>query len=145
MARYKQGFFVPKNPEKYLGDPSKIYYRSSWEQRFFGWCDTHTSVLSWGSETVVIPYIKPTDGKQHRYFMDIIMKYRKRDGSIVTEIIEIKPSSQTKPPRKKRNGKSNLNEQITFAVNVAKWKAATIWAKERGIKFRIMTEKELFR
>lgn len=145
MARFKQGFFKPQNKDKYLGDPTKIYYRSSWELKFMYWADSHSGVIKWNSEGVVIPYIKPTDQKSHRYFMDFYIEYKNRSGKIIKEIIEVKPSSQTKPPRKKRSGKSNLYEQVTYAVNIAKWQAATKWAKKRGIKFRIMTEKELFR
>lgn len=111
----------------------------------FFWADNHTGVVKWGSEIVVIPYIKPTDNKQHRYFVDILLFYKNKQGKLIKELIEIKPSSQTKAPRKKRSGKSNLYEQVTYAVNIAKWQAATKWAKKRGINFRIMTEKELFR
>jgi len=145
MARFKQGFYHPTNKEKYIGDISKIYYRSSWELKFMHWCDKHTGVIKWNSEGIVIPYTKPTDHKQHRYFIDFYLEYKNKAGKIIKEIIEVKPSSQTKAPRKKRNGKSNLYEQVTYAVNIAKWQAATKWAKKRGINFRIMTEKELFR
>ena len=33
MATYK-GFFKPKNPQKYNGDPTNIIYRSRWELKF---------------------------------------------------------------------------------------------------------------
>jgi hypothetical protein len=128
-----------------MGDITKIEYRSSWEQKFFIWCDKHSGVLKWGSEVVVIPYKKPTDNKMHRYFVDIMLVYKNKAGKVVKELIEIKPEAQTKAPRRKKNGKSNVYEQVTYAINIAKWQAATKWANERGIKFRILTEKQLFR
>ena len=45
-----------KNPKKYLGDHTKVVYRSLWERRFMVFCDSNSSVISWGSEEVVVPY-----------------------------------------------------------------------------------------
>jgi hypothetical protein len=36
-----------------------------------------------------------------------------------------------------------LKEQITYATNTAKWKAATEWAKKHGYKFTIVTELDI--
>lgn len=33
--KYKQGKYLLQNPEKYLGDPTNVIYRSSWEFFFF--------------------------------------------------------------------------------------------------------------
>ena len=33
--KYKQGKYILINKEKYLGDPTNIIYRSSWEFFFF--------------------------------------------------------------------------------------------------------------
>ncbi|MFM2010951.1 MAG: hypothetical protein RLZZ479_1342, partial [Bacteroidota bacterium] len=30
-STYRQGYYVLNNPDKYIGDPTKIIYRSSWE------------------------------------------------------------------------------------------------------------------
>ena len=48
--KYKQGFYYPKNPNKYVGDVDNIVYRSSWELRVFKWMDDNPSVLEWASE-----------------------------------------------------------------------------------------------
>ena len=32
MSKFYQGFFEPKNPQKYLGT-KRIIYRSSWEKK----------------------------------------------------------------------------------------------------------------
>lgn len=141
--RFKQGYYHPKHPEKYIGDVNHIVYRSSWELKFNQFLDNNPNVLQWGSEIVVIPYVKPTDGKMHKYYVDYFIKYRDVHGNEQTELIEIKPKSQVNQPSKRRN--QQLYEAITFAINQSKWAAATKFAESRGWKFRIITEQELFR
>ena len=69
--RFKQGKYIPRNPNKYKGDPRNIIYRSSWEHKFMLWCDQqNSSVQEWGSEEIVIPYVSPVDGKRHKYYPD---------------------------------------------------------------------------
>lgn len=143
-SHWKQGKFIPKHPEKYLGSIDNITYRSGWELKMMNWLDSgNPNIISWNSESVIIPYIKPTDGKMHRYFVDFYLKYKNKKGQIIQEIIEIKPYAQTRPPRKK--SKNQLNENLTYAINCAKWESAARWCRKRGLKFRIVTEKELFR
>lgn len=139
------GRFTPKNPHKYKGDPTKITYRSRWEFNFMKTIDSHPDVLEWSSEEVIIPYISPIDNRMHRYFVDFWVKKRTVDGSIETEIIEIKPKSQTVPP-KVQSGKPSkryINEVYTWGVNSAKWKAAQNYAQSQGWKFKIFTEDHL--
>ena len=142
--KYYQGRFKPKNPKKYLGDPTNIIYRSGWELKFMRFCDNHPNVIQWGSEEVVIPYISPIDGKVHRYFTDFIVKQLNTMGKKETLIIEVKPKAQTRPPEKKsRVTKRYLTEVKTWGVNQAKWKAANEFCKDRGWKFKIVTETDL--
>jgi hypothetical protein len=142
--KYYQGRFKPKNPKKYLGDPTNIIYRSGWELKFMRFCDSHPNVIQWGSEEVVIPYISPIDGKVHRYFTDFIVKQLNTMGKKETLIIEVKPKAQTRPPEKKsRVTKRYLTEVKTWGVNQAKWKAANEFCKDRGWKFKIVTETDL--
>ena len=143
MAEYHQGKFVPRNPSKYIGNVNDICYRSGWERKFMIWCDTTPSVLSWGSEEVVIPYISPVDNRPHRYFVDFIIKYKTSTGEIKKALVEIKPKAQTMLPKQRKRTQRYLEEVKTYAVNQAKWKYADEWAKDRGIEFRILTEKEL--
>ena len=51
------GRYIAKKPKKYRGDPHKIIYRSLWERKFMVYCDTTESVIEWGSEEVIIPYL----------------------------------------------------------------------------------------
>ena len=138
-----KGWFKPKNPQKYKGDPNSIVFRSSWEHRVMKWFDEHPQVEWWGSEELVIPYISPVDNKKHRYFPDFIAKMRKIDGSIMTYVIEVKPDKQTRPPDPRKKGKRYLSEVTTWGINEAKWKAAKEFCADRKWKFMIMTEKEL--
>ena len=138
------GRFKPSNPGKYKGDPTNIIYRSLWERKFMVWCDLNENVLEWGSEEIIIPYISPVDGRVHRYFPDFYVRARTRDGRSTKLIIEVKPKSQTQPPKKqKRVTKKYLTEVKTYAVNDAKWKAAREYCADRKMSFVILTEKEL--
>ena len=136
--------FRPSNPRKYMGDPTNIICRSSWERKMCQWCDTQPNVLKWASEEFSIPYVSPKDGKVHRYYPDFLIEYRDTSGKIKKQIIEVKPKRQTKPPeRKSRVTKSYLYEAATYEINMAKWKAAVEFAKDNGIEFKIITEDEL--
>ena len=149
MTRRKtcQGRYIPKNPGKYVGNVNTIQYRSSYEYYAFKVFDLHPDVVEWSSESVVIPYISPKDGKQHRYFVDIYVKYKTKDGKYRVELIEIKPYSQTQPPKHGNKAKKStiVESQLTWEVNKSKWKAASEYAKKRGWTFRIITEKELWK
>ena len=90
------GRFIPKNPQKYVGDPKNIIYRSSWECKVMSWLDKNNDILSWASEELIVPYVSPVDGKWHRYFPDFLVKVRTKDGKTKTMMLEVKPKKQTK-------------------------------------------------
>ena len=146
MTPYK-GRFVPKNPQKYKGDPTKIVYRSSWELRFMNYIDTNPNIIQWASEELFIPYKSPLDGKWHRYFPDFIIKMRDKEGKISTKMIEIKPRSQSVPPTVKKNGskptKKYLREVATYGINMAKWEAAKEYCDDHNWQFVVLTEKDV--
>lgn len=134
QGRYRISF-----PQKYKGDPNNIIYRSSWEYKFMKWCDITPSVLEWGSEEIVIPYISPVDGKRHRYFPDFYVKLENKK-----YLVEVKPLKQTKEPKpRKRMTKQYINEVVTWSVNQAKWKAAREFCADYNWEFMLITEKEL--
>lgn len=141
--KFCQGKYTLRYPEKYMGDKENIRYMSSWELYMHRFFDNNKNVIRWGSETIVIKYIKPTDGKVHRYLVDYYVEYKDKNGKVRVELIECKPHKQT-VPSKARKSKSKLFEDITYAVNVAKWKSAKKYAEDRGWSFRIVTEKSLF-
>lgn len=109
--------------------------------------DNNTQVLKWSSEETKIPYIHPLDGRVHHYYPDYYVEYINKHGEVVREMIEVKPKNQTTAPTKSR-GKSNktmLYEQQTWAINQSKWKYAMDWCQKRDIKFRVLTERALFK
>jgi hypothetical protein len=148
MARnYKQGHYKPIHPEKYIGDLEKIVYRSGWEQKVNKFLDCNVNITHWSSEPFPIKYLKPTDKRIHRYYVDYFVEYRDANGNILRELWEVKPKKETKPPRnsKKKSAKTKLYEDVTYAVNQAKWKAAAYFCKKHNMTFRIMTEDQIFR
>ena len=138
------GRFKPRNPQKYIGDPNNIIYRSSWECKMMSWLDQNPSIISWASEELIVPYISPVDNRKHRYFPDFIVKMRTKDGTLKTMMLEVKPKKQTiQPEIRKRITKQYLAEVQTWGVNQAKWKAATEYCLDRGWEFRLITEEHL--
>jgi hypothetical protein len=138
------GRFIPKNPQKYIGDSNNIIYRSSWEAKVMNWLDQNPSILSWASEEMTVPYISPVDGRWHRYFPDFVVKVRTKENTLKTMMLEVKPKRQTEEPeKKKRITKQYINEVKTYGVNQSKWKAATEFCIDRGWEFKIITEDHL--
>ena len=139
------GKYIPKNPQKYLGDPNNIVYRSLWERTLMVKLDEREDVLNWGSEEMNIPYRSPLDNKIHRYFPDFIAKMRKADGTTFIRMIEVKPHAQSVEPTKpKKVTKRFINEVMTWGVNKAKWDAARAYCADKGWEFTVITEKELY-
>ena len=145
MSKYHQGRYKLINPQKYAGDPTKVYYRSSWERRFMLYCDRSDNILEWGSEEIIIPYRSPLDGRIHRYYPDFYIKVKQHDGTIKKMIIEVKPKSQTVPPTStpKRKTKSWYNSIKEWGKNSAKWESAREYCADRNLEFKILTEDHL--
>lgn len=144
MAHPEPRRWIPKHPEKYMGDPTNIWARSSWEIRFLNWCDNNKAIIKYCSEEIVIPYRCPTDSRIHRYFVDFLIKVKTKNNEIKTFLIEVKPSNQVKPPKYPgKQTKRYITESMTFMKNQAKWEAATRYAEDRGWAFKVITEYEL--
>jgi len=139
-----KGKYVVNDTSKYVGDSTKVIYRSLWERRFMVYCDTNDKILKWASETVIVPYISPVDNKPHKYYVDFIIEYVGKNKETLVSLIEIKPKKQCKcPPKRKKVTRSYLNEMKTWEVNKSKWKYAKEYAKQRGWTFKILTENDL--
>ena len=140
MAKSYRGLYRPTNPKKYVGNTNQIVYRSLLERRFMRYCDLNTDILYWASEELAVRYYSPLDKKYHRYFPDFIVKTINND----KYMIEIKPSRQAvkpKPPKKKT--KSYMRESFEYIKNQAKWQAAKAYCEDKGMEFKIITEKDL--
>ena len=145
--RYKQGVFHAQNIDKYRGK-SPIILRSSYEFKFAHFVDTTPSVLKWGSESVVVRYNDSSrGGSTHRYIIDFNMTVRETNGKIVSYLVEIKPYKFTIPPKKTGRMKQSTYDNLvmTWKRNTSKWEAASNYAKLKGAKFVVLTEKHLFR
>lgn len=137
-----KGLFKPTNPQKYLGDPGRIAFRSSWELRLMSMLDRTPAILQWASEEFSIPYKSPLDGRVHRYYPDFLVVYRNAQGGITREIVEVKPASED--PTQPIRGKMTPQRAQALAVNQAKWDAARAFAEAQGMTFRVATEKTMF-
>jgi hypothetical protein len=138
MKKFAQGVYQIKNPEKYVGR-GLPRYRSGWEHAFMRFADTNENILQWASESISIPYRNPITGKMSNYIPDFLVTYRTKDNQIRAEIIEIKPKSQSLIEEKQ-----SQRDRAIVAVNYAKWSAAEKWCKKAGLKFRVVTEDQIF-
>jgi len=148
-GRVRQGYFVPKNPEKYKGDPTQIIYRSGWEFKFLKYCDENPLVIQYASEPIGIKYWNSIDRKESTYWIDCYMKTVDPKGNTKEWLIEIKPNKYILPPK----SPNTLTEKQTYnyvrhakayIVNSEKFAAAKAYAKAHNMKFGIITENFLF-
>lgn len=139
MGKWAQGFYTPKNPEKYIGKHTPKY-RSGWELTFMTFCDTNKNVLYWASESLVVPYRNPLTGKKANYIPDFFVVYQNKYGKQIAEVVEIKPKKQSLIESKVASAK----DKAIVAVNYAKWGAAAAYCKQQGFTFRVITEDDLF-
>ena len=79
MAKWAQGIYTPKHPEKYIGGHSPKY-RSGWEQRVMMFLDENKHITHWASEAIAIPYRNPLTGKMSRYIPDFFVVYENKIG-----------------------------------------------------------------
>ena len=165
-THFHQGYFIPTlHPEKCL--TKENIYRSSWEQKFFDWCDRCDAVVRWASEPVKVEYLNPVTNieyckknnldpknpvywKKANYYVDAWIEIKKKDDDSIRKIfIEIKPYAETQKP-KPVSPNASLKEikafnraAMTYLVNQAKWKAADAEFKKRNCEFMVVTEKTL--
>lgn len=163
-SRYHQGYYIPKHPEKCL--TKENIYRSGWEVKFFRWCDENSNVVRWASEPVAIKYKNPISNLKYclehnlnpkdprywktcNYYTDVWIELKTKEGNIRKIFIEIKPYSQTIPPKPINENapikehKAYNRQAETYLVNQAKWQAAVREFAARGCEFMIVTEKSL--
>lgn len=153
MYNNYQGWYKILNPSKFirpLDEHMKSYkngevnFKSRLELKAIKYADYNKFITKWSLEPFNVKYIKPTDGKIHRYYIDLFLEFKTGDKFIV----EIKSHGETIPPKqpKKKTEKAIMNYQRalqTYAINSAKWKAAEKFAADKGMKFIVLTEKEL--
>ena len=139
MSKFAQGPYTVKNPAKYVGK-GVPRYRSGWELSFMIFLDNNNNVMQWASESIQIPYRNPITGKQSIYVPDFLITYKTRQNTLIAEVIEIKPKKQSII-----ESKMNNRDRMVVAINYAKWDSATKWCNRNGLKFRVITEEDMFR
>ena len=144
--KFKQGYFNPKNPEKYIGNKINLIYRSNLEYKFMIICDFSPIILKWSYETHIVPYYNPIDKKVHKYIVDFYIEVK--DESVIKKyLVEVKPEYKLTPPvlreSKKMNAKSisNYNYEVEdYIKNQMKWKFAEAYAEKIGCEFVRVTD-----
>lgn len=139
MSKYANGKYTIKNPEKYMGKRNPTY-RSSWEFTFMSFCDNNPAVLNWASEGVKIPYFNPVSGKNTIYVPDFLIVYVDANQRKHTELVEIKPTKEATMESAK-----SYRDKLMVAMNMAKWAAADSWARANNMRFRVITEYDIFK
>jgi len=159
--KYDQGFYIVKNKEKFIGDPSKVFYRSSWEKHFCAYCDFTDKIKKWGLENVTIPY-QDAKGKIHRYIPDFYIEvaYPGQPDRYDRIVVEIKPKEEITPKFLDKSGrlipaniylegktfKATQNYEYalkTYQKNLYKWTKAKVWCEKNGLQFKLMGKEEL--
>jgi hypothetical protein len=140
---YQQGYYNPKNPAKYVGDITKIVFRSSWEFKFLVWCDNTPQVLRYSSEPISIPYMNPVDRRVHQYFIDMWVEILEESGKVTRWLVEIKPERNLVMPKEPKNPttktlKNHLGQVKRVMMNLAKFQAARNFAKFQNMKFGVL-------
>lgn len=148
----KRGWYKLSHPEKFIKPIDTtmestritesglcIEYKSSLERKAFAYADINPKVKYFSIEPFAIKYIKPTDNKVHRYYIDLFIEFV--NGSKF--MVEVKSFAETQMPRGNAKSGAHLKQLETFLINQAKWRAATKFASQKGIKFIILTENEL--
>ena len=142
-GKIHQGYYVPKHPHKYIGDLSKIVFRSDWEYRFLRHCDNSDDIVRYASEPVAIPYLNPLDKRVHNYYIDFYIEMRNAEGRVSPWLIEVKPVKHTILPTEPKNPtlkamENHIGQVRRVLQNIAKFKAADNYAKQSGAVFGVL-------
>ena len=135
---FTQGFYTLLNPGKYIGSGTPKY-RSGWELTVMRFCDNHPSVIGWGSECLRIPYRNPFNGRNTFYVPDFLITYQDKDGNKISEVVEVKPRAQAVLGEAR-----SQQEKAAVVLNMAKWEACRAWCQKHGLRFRILTEEDIY-
>lgn len=138
MSHWAQGPYTVINRAKYVGRGTPRY-RSGWELSFMRFLDSNEHILQWASEPMAIPYRHPLTGKMTNYVPDFLITYRTRDNTIKAELIEIKPKKQSVI-----ESKMSSKDRAIVAINYCKWDAASKWARNNGLTFKVINEDQMF-
>lgn len=145
---WDQGIYQVKNLDKYIGT-SMPSYKSGLEKRVLNWLDNNIKVKKWGYEIVSIPYNYSLNNTNHKYITDFYAEIEDNNGNIQKYILEIKPSKSLTEPEKPKNptGKALKNyiySLTEYMKNKSKWSAAVTFCESNNMKFKVLTEKQIY-
>ena len=134
----KTGRYFPENPQKYIGNLNDIFFKSKLEYLCMSYLDKNENVIAWSYEPQCIKYFDKGQQKVRRYFIDFTCVIKQ--GMLQKTVwLEIKPESETHPPKNKKN----IQAMMTWITNSCKWQAAQQLAKQKGYEFHIITDRDL--
>lgn len=149
FAQITDAYPLLKYPEKYNGS-RPLTLRSGWEIYFvFKYLDINSSIVSWKSESTIIKYLSPIDGKYHRYYMDFTVTAKTHTGDLKEIWIEVKPFASTQLPKEPKRKTQNYMYQLrTYLINTAKWETTKKIVEEKKalgipVEFAIITERDV--
>ena len=116
-----------------------FFFRSSWELTCCKFFDSSTAVYRWASEEIAIPYVS-IDGRVHRYYPDFLAKIVNAQGVVEDWLLEVKPLKESNIDFAK-----TAYDKLALAKNEAKWKAAILFANANNMKFKVITEIEIYK
>lgn len=142
---HEQGYYKPKNPEKYIGDLNSVIYRSSWELKFLIFCDNEDRVVKYSSELYSVAYHNFKTKRLNYYNIDFYAEILNDSEKIDKWLIEVKPMKYVKkpsPPKRysEKSLKTYKHNLETWMINEVKFSAARAFARENDMKFGIVTE-----
>ena len=92
-------------------------------------------------EPLKILYANPFGAaKYSMYVPDFLIVYMDKNDKPHAELIEIKPKKEAHVSEAK-----SRRDMERLAVNAAKWQAAAEYCKKHGMRFRVLTEDDIFR
>ena len=103
-------------------------------------CDNNPAILQWANEAIHIPYRNPFTNRNTIYVPDFFVVFQDANGQNQAEMWEIKPSKETSLQEAGRS----KHAQAHAILNACKWQAARAYCAAHQIKFRVITERELF-
>lgn len=164
-SKTRQGYYKITNTDKYIGDPSLIIYRSSWEMALCRWCDYSPSVIRWSAEPLSVPYYdrvsnlneivklgldpnNPVNWKRRNYHVDFYMEIMQGD-NMEKWFVEVKPAYKLKKPEPVPNNAPRKQQKAfneaakEYLINEAKFEACKAYAKNHNGEFYVFTENVL--
>lgn len=134
------GTYYPLNRKKFLGESLPVF-KSNLERKFMLYADRNPNIIAVSYEGFHINYIDTTSSppKPRKYYIDFILYVRTPTGTPRKIWVEVKMSKEVKKPTRSKNP---MDMQI-WLKNQCKWNAAIKLARQRGVDFKIITDKEL--